>query len=62
MGGKLFSSYRTVFELAQGLHSKTSDSNCSYEALVQKEVLSSVLQKFIQLYYPDNGNLSLNYI
>ena len=30
IGGKLFSSYRTVFELAQGLwDSKTSDLNCS---------------------------------
>ena len=36
--GKLFSSYRTVFELAQGLwDSKTSDLNCSYDALVQME-------------------------
>ena len=34
-GGKLFSSYRTVFEIAQGLRDfKTSDLNCSYEALV----------------------------
>ena len=41
MGGKLFSSYRTAFELAQGLQdSKTSDLNCSYEALVQKEALT----------------------
>ena len=75
---KLFSSYRTVFELAvfelaQALQdSKLSDLNYSYEALVQKEALtiyqdrvfasflcvlslSSVLGKFIQRYYPDNG-------
>ena len=39
--GKLFSSYRTVFELAQGLwDSKTSDLNYSYEALVQKKTLT----------------------
>ena len=35
IGGKLWSSYRTVFELIQGglWDSKTSDLNCSYEAL-----------------------------
>ena len=39
--GKLFSSYRTVFELAQGLRdSETSDLSCSCEALVQKEALT----------------------
>ena len=73
MGGKLFSSYRTVFVLAQGLRkSLARDLNCSYEVLVQKEALTicqdrvfasflcvlsllSVLGKFKQLYYPDNG-------
>ena len=41
IGGKLFSSCRTVFELAQGLwDSKTSDLNYSYEALVQKKTLT----------------------
>ena len=73
MGGKLFSSYRPVFELAQSLRdSKTNDLNCSYEALVQKNALtichdgvfasflcvlslSSVLGRFIQLYYSGNG-------
>ena len=43
IGGKLFSSYRTVFELAQEyLDSKTSDfNNCSSnEALFQKEALA----------------------
>ena len=43
IGGKLFSSYRTVFELAQEYSdSKTSDfNNCSSnEALVQKEALT----------------------
>ena len=40
MGGKLFCSYRTVFGLGQGLRdSKTSDLNCLYEALVQREAL-----------------------
>ena len=39
--GKLFSSYKTVLELAQGLRgSKKSDLNCSYEALSQKELLT----------------------
>ena len=41
MAGKLFSSFRTVFELAQSLRdSKTSDLNCSYEAPIQKEALA----------------------
>ena len=41
MGGKLFSSYRPVFELAQSFRdSKTNDLNCSYEALVQKNALT----------------------
>ena len=43
IGGKLFSSYRIVFELAQEYSdSKTSDfKNClSNEALVQKEALT----------------------
>ena len=41
MSGKLFSSYRTVFELAQGLRdTKTSDLNCLYETLVQKEEMT----------------------
>ena len=41
MSGKLFSGYRTMFELAQSLpDSETSDLNCSHEALVQKEVLT----------------------
>ena len=41
IGGKLFSSYRTVLELAQGLQdSKTSGLNSSYEALVQKGALA----------------------
>ena len=40
MGGTLFSSRRTLVELAQGLRdSKTSDLNFLYEVLVQKEVL-----------------------
>ena len=73
MGGKLLSSYRTVFELAHGLRdSKTSDLNCSYKVLVQKEVLTicqdrvfasflcilslSVLGRFIHLYC-DSGSL-----
>ena len=37
MGGKLFSSYRTVFELVQG--NRDSNLNCSDVALVQKEAL-----------------------
>ena len=42
MGGKLFSSYRIVFELARGIcDSRTSDSNCSNESLVQKEALTN---------------------
>ena len=42
MGGKLFSSYRTVFELAQGLReAQTSDLNRSYKALVQKEAMTA---------------------
>ena len=37
----MFSSYRAVFKLAQCLpDSKTSELNCSYEALVQKEALT----------------------
>ena len=43
IGGKLFSSYRTVFELAQEYSdSKTTDfKNCSSnEALIQKETLT----------------------
>ena len=41
IGGKLFSSYRTVFELAQDLQdSKTSDLNCSYDAVFQEETLT----------------------
>ena len=41
IGGKLFTSSRTVFELAQGLRdSKTSDLNCLYEVLVQNEALT----------------------
>ena len=56
MGGQLFSSYRSIFELAQGLQdSNTSDLNCSYDARTQKEALSSVLGRIVQLYYPDNG-------
>ena len=40
MGGKLSSSYRTLFELTQGLRdSKTSELNCSYVALAQKDAL-----------------------
>ena len=39
--GKLFSSYRILFELAQGLRdSKAIDLNSSKEALVQKEALT----------------------
>ena len=35
-------SYKTVFEIAQGLQdSKTSDLNCSYEVVVQKEALTT---------------------
>ena len=67
ISGKLFSSYRTLFELAQGLRdSKTYDANFSYEALVQKKALfciflcvlslSSVLGRFIYLYC-DTGSL-----
>ena len=34
-------SYKTVFQIAQGLRDfKTRDLNCSYEALVQKEALT----------------------
>ena len=41
IGDKLFSSNRTVLELAQSLwHSKTSDLNCLYEALSQREALT----------------------
>ena len=41
MGSKLFSSYRTVFELAQSPpDSKTSDLNCSHETLGQKEAMT----------------------
>ena len=41
IGDKLFSSNRTVLELAQSLwHSKTSDLNCLYEALAQREALT----------------------
>ena len=55
-GGKLFSSYRTVFEPTEGQRDfKVNDLKCSYEELVQKEVSSSVLGSFIQLYYHDNG-------
>ena len=49
MGGKLFYSYRTVFELVQSLwDSKTivscsNDLNCSYEELVQKEHWPNVM-------------------
>ena len=39
--GKLFYSYREVFELAQALwDSKTSAWNCSYEILAQKEAMT----------------------
>ena len=55
IGGKLFSSYRTVFELAQQCpqDSKTSDLNCSYEALVHKEALTLCQDKhnFYLLYH-----------
>ena len=41
IGDKLFSSNRAVLELAQSLwHSKTSDLNCLYEALAQREALT----------------------
>ena len=41
VSGKLFSSYRTVFELAQSLpDSKTSGLNCSHETLSQKEAMT----------------------
>ena len=66
MRGKLFFSYRTVFELAQGLQDfKTSEMNCSYRkwhlsrSICQDRVfasslcvlsLSSVLGRFIHLY------------
>ena len=41
IGDKLFSFNRTVLELAQSLwHSKTSDLNCLYEALAQREALT----------------------
>ena len=66
MRGKLFSSYRTVFVLAQGFQdSKTSELNCSYRkrhlsrSTCQDRVfasslyvlsLSSVLGRFIHLY------------
>ena len=62
-----------MFELAQGFgDSKASDSNCSYEALVQKEAMTicqdrvfglflcvlplSVLGRFVHLYC-DTGSL-----
>ena len=41
MAGRLFFSYRRVFEQAQSLwDSKAIDLNCSYEAFVQKEALA----------------------
>ena len=50
--GKLFSSYRTLFELAQGLRdSKTCDLNCSYEALVQKEALTIYQDRVFVSFY-----------
>ena len=52
VGGKLFSSYRTLFQLAQGLrYSKTSDLNCSYVALVQKEALIRYLHLYAFYHY-----------
>ena len=42
IGGKLFSSYRAVFGLAQGLRdSEANDMNCFYMAIVQKKVLTT---------------------
>ena len=41
MRDKLFSSYWTVFELGQGLRDfKTSDLDCSHEALAQTKALA----------------------
>ena len=40
IAGKLFSSYRTVFSTVSSGDSKTSDSNCFYKVLVQKEALT----------------------
>ena len=37
---KLFSSYRTVFSTESSWDSKTSDLNCFYEALAQREALA----------------------
>ena len=52
MGGKFFSSYRKAFELAQSFQdSQKSDLNCSYDALVKKEALSSALGRFKQMCY-----------
>ena len=52
MGGKLFFSYRTVFELAQSLRdSKTSDLNCSYEALVQKTHWPYAMMGYLHHFY-----------
>ena len=49
---KLFSSYRTLFELAQGLRDfKTSNLNCSYEALVQKEALTICQDRVFVSFY-----------
>ena len=40
---KLFSSYRTVFKLAQGLWDpKTSELNCSYEALFPERSIDHI--------------------
>ena len=52
MNGKLFSSFKTGFKLAQGLQdSKTSDLNCWYEELVQKEALAKYLHPFCMSYH-----------
>ena len=55
MGDKLFTSWRAVFELAQGLQdSKTSDWICLYEVLMQKETL---IIRFVQLYCSGNTGM-----
>ena len=47
--GKLFSPSRTIFELAQGLlDSNTSEQNCSFEALVQREALTICQDKVVE--------------
>ena len=42
ISGKLFSSYKTVLSRGSSWDSKTNDSNCFYEALVQKEAFTII--------------------